>query len=205
MLPRTIRVKFRKTGDLQFISHLDLMRFMTKALVRARIPVVYTEGFNPHPKLTFGLPLSVGTQSVTEVMEFKIDREMENGEILERLNRNLPSDLQAFLAYDAPAGVKLSAIGWAEYEVRLDRAIEPESRLSGEIVVQKQTKSGEKTVDIAPMIRRYEYDGKVLRLVLCADSQNYLNPELVVKLFEAEDYTILRTRCFLTDGETEFR
>ena len=204
MLPRTIRVKFQKTGNLKFISHLDLMRFMTKALVRAKIPVVYTEGFNPHPKLTFGLPLSVGTSSVAELMEFKINEEMSNEDILERLNSNLPSALAALKVYDAPAGVKLSAIGWAEYEIRLDREISPQQVFVGDIVVRKQTKSGEKDVNIAPMIHHYEYDGEVLRVVLCADSQNYLNPELVVKLFGAEDYTILRTACLAADAQQEF-
>ena len=204
MLSGTIRVRFRKTGDLKFISHLDLMRFLTRALVRAKIPVAYTEGFNPHPKLTFGLPLSVGTESVCELMELRMEREMTQADFLAALNACLPEDLRADRAYIAPVGRKLSAIAWAEYEVRTDRSIDPDRHLSGSIPVCKQTKSGEKTVDIAPLIKRYDYDGEVLRLVLSADSQHYLNPETVIKLFAPEDYSVRRTRLFCQDGETEF-
>ena len=146
MLSGTIRVRFRKTGDLKFISHLDLMRFLTRALVRAKIPVAYTEGFNPHPKLTFGLPLSVGTESVCELMELRIEREMTQADFLAALNACLPEDLRADRAYIAPVGRKLSAIAWAEYEVRTDRSIDPDQYLQGSILVCKQTKSGEKVL-----------------------------------------------------------
>lgn len=205
MLSGTIRVKFRKVGNLQFISHLDLMRFMTKALVRAKIPVVYTEGFNPHPRLTFGLPLSVGTQSECELMEFKITGEAKEEDIRAALSRNLPPELAVLEVYQAPAGVKLSSIAFAEYEIRADRRLDVELVMKDEILATKQTKSGEKTVNIAPLIARYSYDGEVLRAVLCADSQNYLNPELLVKLFDVEDYTIVRTACYMADAVTPFR
>ena len=56
--PIPIRAKFYKVGSLQFISHLDLMRTMTRNMVRAGIPAWYSQGFNPRLKLTFSLPLS---------------------------------------------------------------------------------------------------------------------------------------------------
>lgn len=204
MLSGTIRVKFQKTGDLKFISHLDLMRFFTRALIRAKIPLVYTEGFNPHPKLTFGLPLSVGVESVCEWMEFRLAGEMTCEEIRERLNRCLPNELSVSEVYNAEGKEKLSSIAWAEYVFGFDCEIEPEKVLKAPIEVQKRTKSGEKTVDIAPMIRRYTYENGVLSAVLGADSRNYLNPELVAKLFGTENYTIRRTKCFLDDAEQVF-
>ena len=65
--PITVRIKFCKTGNLQFVSHLDLQRTFHRVLVRANIPMWYTKGFNPHAKLVFGLPLSVGTESICEM------------------------------------------------------------------------------------------------------------------------------------------
>ena len=59
---RCVRVWFHKTGPIRYISHLDLMRTMTRAIRRSRIPLWYTEGFNPHPYMTFALPLSLGMQ-----------------------------------------------------------------------------------------------------------------------------------------------
>ena len=58
--PKYIRFKFRKVGNLQYISHLDLQKAMAKVLVRAKAPLWYSKGFNPHAKLIFALPLSVG-------------------------------------------------------------------------------------------------------------------------------------------------
>ena len=82
-----IRIVFRKTGYLRYISHLDLQRTMQRALTRAQIPLWYTEGFNPHPYLCFASPLPVGVNSVTEMFDIKPDAEnrMAVEEIKERL------------------------------------------------------------------------------------------------------------------------
>ena len=77
--PKTVRIKFCKTGSLQFISHLDLQRTFHRILVRAGIPMWYTKGFNPHAKLVFGMPLSVGTESVCEMADLKIERKISVG------------------------------------------------------------------------------------------------------------------------------
>ena len=59
-VPRTVRIKFQKVGNLQYISHLDLQRSFNRVLVRAGLPLWYTKGFNPHIKMVFGMPLPVG-------------------------------------------------------------------------------------------------------------------------------------------------
>ena len=74
--PKNIRIKFLKTGSLQYISHLDLHRLINRALVRAGIPIWYTKGFNPHAKMVFALPLPVGVESVCEYLDVKIDKEI---------------------------------------------------------------------------------------------------------------------------------
>ena len=83
MLPTPIRIKFTKTGALQFISHLDLNRTMKTVMIRAKIPIHYSEGFNPHPKMVFALPLSIGAESVCELLDIKIDLEMTSYEIIQ--------------------------------------------------------------------------------------------------------------------------
>ena len=72
--PRPIRVKFRKVGDLQYISHLDLQRTFSRVLVRAGLPLWYTQGFNPHIKMVFGLPLPVGCESECEFLDLRLAR-----------------------------------------------------------------------------------------------------------------------------------
>ena len=87
--PITLRVKFCKVGNLQYISHLDLVRTMMKIIVRANLPLWYTEGFNPKPKLTFATPLSIGTESVCEFMDIRLTEKIEPQKAIDALNANI--------------------------------------------------------------------------------------------------------------------
>lgn len=87
---REVRLRFSKTGRLKYISHLDINRAMSRALKRAGIPLWYTEGFNPHPYMSFSLPLSLGVESLCESVDLRITGEITNKEIKDRLNSVLP-------------------------------------------------------------------------------------------------------------------
>lgn len=198
--PAPVRIIFSKTGKLKFISHLDLIRTMKAALLRAGVPVWYTEGFNPHPKMVFALPLSLGTESLCEYMDFKITRPMDHPEITARLNRALPPEIKVLHTY-IPKN-KFSESAWAEYLIDSPEKIDISPLLQEQLVVMKKTKSGEKEVDIAPQIKFAKLDGKFLRVILRADNANFLNPELIVKTLGLSDYSITRTHVFLEDGIT---
>ena len=109
--PRTVRLKFCKVGTLQYISHLDLQRTFNRIINRACLPVWYTKGFNPHIKLVFSTPLSVGAQSVCEYLDIRIDREMSCEEIKERLNAEMTDEFYITDAY-LPSS-DFSEIAWA--------------------------------------------------------------------------------------------
>ena len=87
MLP--VRVFFRKKGKLKYISHLDLMRAVTRGLMRSGLPIVYTEGFNPHPKLVFALPLSVGMAGENEMCDVGLLKDMDKAQLPPYLHRDL--------------------------------------------------------------------------------------------------------------------
>ena len=189
---------------LQFISHLDLMRTMTSALIRAGIPVYYSEGFNPHPKISFALPLSIGTQSICEYMDLKITKPMGKEEIRDALNAVLPEELRMLEVF-SPVH-KCQEIGWAEYEIGMDRAVDMEAFLGAPVIVRKKTKSGtEKEIDIRRQIKSWKSEGNTLTVLLAAGNQDYLNPESLVKALGPIDYTIMRKHVYLADGETLFR
>ena len=97
--PVPMRLKFCKKGDLQYISHLDLQRVMSRVIVRSGIPAWYTQGFNPHAKMVFAMPLSIGAQSVCEYLDIKIDKEISTDEILARLNAEVTDDMKFSEAY----------------------------------------------------------------------------------------------------------
>src|SRR5689334_18250150 len=69
-----VRIRFSKLGKVRFTSHRDVARMWERALRRAAVPVAYTEGFSPHPKLSFGLALSTGHESLGEYLDVDIDR-----------------------------------------------------------------------------------------------------------------------------------
>ncbi len=222
--PRTVRLKFKKVGTLQYISHLDLQRTFIRVINRACIPVWYTKGFNPHAKLVFSTPLSVGAQSEYEFLDVRIDRDMPPEEIMARLNHELTDELCITDAY-LPT-TDFSSIAWASYEMEIHT--EGASQALADAMAQtlttsplnliKRTKSGEKEVDIVPLIRSVSLSfdpttGNIrLEAVLRALSTEFLNPEMLITGLKQKNgilggdpskewYTILRTAVMTEDGE----
>lgn len=203
MLSEAVRIKFSKVGSLQFISHLDLNRTMKTVMIRAGIPIKYSEGFNPHPKMVFALPLSIGAESVTELLDFKITKPMPKAELIERLNNAFPPEMRVLDAYKPNS--KFLSIRYAEYELENDEDFSVEELEKDEIVLLKRTKSGEKMTDIKPMINSYKKEGNRLTCVLSASPDRYLNPDYIAKVLGIPDCTVLRKRVLLDDGVTEFK
>ena len=227
--PKTVRILFRKVGDLQYISHLDLQRTFARVLVRAAIPMWYTQGFNPHAKVIFGLPLSVGSESECEFIDLRIDRDIPPERVKAQLNAELTEEMQILEAYEPTTAMQ--AIAWAKYEIclhleRADAALAKALEAlytTSPLTVTKKTKSGEKEIDIVPLIRsvKVTYDPQKpqdlhIRAILSAGSESHLNPEFLIKTAKErgliltgdparETYSILRTHTYLADGVTEFR
>ena len=210
MVSQSIRIAFSKTGKMQFISHLDLCRTMRSACKRARLPMKYTEGFNPHMKMTFALPLSIGTESECEFMDLALLEPMEEQELISRLQAQLPAEIHV-KSVAAPV-YPYAQIGWAAYVIVFAKgqtdAQAVEALLSSPLVITKRTKNGDREVDIAQSVRCFsvtEAEGKtVLNVLLRADNAGYLNPEYLAKAIGAQDYTIRRVGVYLADGETAF-
>ena len=222
--PINLRVKFKKVGNLQYISHLDLVRTMNKIIVRAKLPLWYTEGFNPKPKMVFAAPLSTGVESLCEYMDLRLTERMNPDAAMEILNRNMTGEMQVLEAYYP--STKLTDLKWLSYTVtvlgtnitaelvdKCNEALDAE-----EIKVIKKTKSGEREVDIKPMIKSASAvldSGKIrISCILSADSERFLNPEYLVKYLReragiltsenllSESYTVLREKAFLENMES---
>ena len=216
-----LRVKFKKVGDLQYISHLDLVRTMHKIIVRAGLPLWYTEGFNPKPKMAFAAPLSVGTESLCEFMDLRVTEAISPEEILARLNKNMTDEMQALEAYYPTT--KLTELAYLSYTVTM-HTVDLDAELlekcrealdSPEMKIQKKTKSGEAVVDIKPLVKEAKLDivdGElVLNCILSADPSAFLNPDLLVKYLKnttgiltsgsltEEWFTVLRKEAYTKD------
>ena len=226
----TLRVKFKKVGALQYVSHLDLVRTMHKIVTRAALPLWYTEGFNPKPKLIFAAPLSVGIESVTEYVDIKLVDDIPPEEAMRRLNANMTDEMQVLEAYYTET--KPTTLKWLSYKITVhtdgaDEAVAERCNAlfaSDVIEVAKKGKLGDepKLVNIKPQIKsaaaRYdgEMDAIVVDALLSSDSSAFLNPEYLVKAMRSyvgilknpditsEFWSIMRLEAF-TEDMTPFR
>jgi len=218
---RTLRVRFAKTGPALYISHLDLSKVMSRCIVRSGLPVYYTEGFNPIPKLVYATPLSVGCGGDEEVLDIRLMQDVSNAEALRRLRLTMADGIVVKEVYTAKG--KISDIQYAENEILYggftvtpDVAERVEAYFRAPVWMLKKTKSGEKEVDITTFIRSLRADlvDGCLRItaVTAASQESFLNPEYIAAAIEKEFalsgkdgyHTICRKRLLLADG-TVFR
>ena len=191
-----IRIYFVKQGTSKYMSHLDLMRCMIRTIRRAGVPIWYTEGFNPHPFMTFALPLSLGTAGLCESMDVRLTDSMGFDEVKSRLNAALCEGIEVTeVNY---VGEKATAIHSAVYRIGLTAADMGGEALSAaledylsqaEIIVQKKNKKKQLVdIDIKPHIMDFsvsaEGDRAVLAIRLPAGNALNINPNIVLKGFE---------------------
>ena len=148
----TVRVFFAKEGRLKYISHLDVTRCLSRVFNRCGLPIWYTQGYNPHPYLTFALPLPLGVDSRCESFDFRLTDATDYQTVQDRLNAALPDDLRVLRAAAPVYGPE--AICWADYRLTFrdgDTAVaEQLQRFLAEphLPVIKKTKKGEQQVDL---------------------------------------------------------
>lgn len=221
---RAVRLNFSKTGRAIYISHLDINRMMTRAVRRAKLPMWYTEGFNPHPYLTFALPLSLGQSSDCEYMDIRIEGDITDEEIMNRLNAVLPEGVK-ILSVSAPV-YDAKEIEKALYFVKLifkdaetskSFAERAQTLAEGEeLLAEKRGKKGHRKVMKQINLIDFIYDMKFstadnivnLQCVLAAGNTNNLNPTLLVETLEKEigiehemEY-IVRRKLITKDNKT---
>ena len=88
------RLEFSKKGLLRYISHLDLLRLFQRAVRRAEIPVVFSQGFHPIPKIKFERALKLGVESESEKLFLRLYIPLAPEELVTRLNSQLPPGIQ---------------------------------------------------------------------------------------------------------------
>ncbi len=214
---RCVRVWFKKMGMSRYVSHLDLMRAMTRSVRRARVPLWYTEGFNPHPYITFALPLSLGMESLYESMDMRIEGESTNEDIFNMLKGSMPPGIEITAVKDPVYDPKKIAFG--EFDIFFDCEKNPESliglieeMLSGEeLIVQKLGKKGRhkvlKDINLIEFIKQYKIgklDNRVkLSVTLPAGSTTNVNPSLLAdeiqKRAQGVSYSLVRKKLLIED------
>ena len=217
----TLRFRYEKRGALSYISHLDVLRTMLKALRRVGLPLAYSEGFSPHPKLTFAAPLPVGQESVCEYLDVRMEEPCDPAEAMAALNATLPEGL-CLTAAGYPTA-KFAAVDRATYRITI-RTAGADAALAEKCVsiltarpllVFKRSKAGDRDVDVSPNLLAVsgEYrDGAILlTLTLRAEGGAFLNTDYLLGLLRrdagilstdplSESATVLRISLADADG-----
>lgn len=192
-------LEFSKCGYIKYISHLDLQRLFKRAFRRAGIPLSYSHGFNPHPKMSLCQPLSLGYEAECEWLEFETDKNIDKITCTEDLQYTLPEGINIKNVGKVNEKKSIAAsIKEAEYEVRfpIDKERKDFNELlrkylaQDEIIVKKKQKKKKelKTVNIRNKIKNIEIINNderklALNLILDCGSSSNLSPELVINSF----------------------
>ena len=186
------RIKFKKEGNLRFIGHLDVMRHFQKVMRRARIPIAFTAGYNPHMIMSFASPLGIGLTSQGEYFDIELAGHISSAEAVRRMNAVTAEGMEVISFRQIAEEKKMTAMAIAsaaDYLVgckcRENGAVFTQERITGflgqqEIVVTKQTKRSEQEADIRPLIYQMELTKEGIYLQLAAGSAQNLKPELVM-------------------------
>ncbi|MFF9772472.1 TIGR03936 family radical SAM-associated protein [Streptomyces sp. NPDC013978] len=149
-----IRLRYTKRGRLRFTSHRDFQRAFERALRRAEVPMAYSAGFTPHPKVSYANAAPTGTGSEAEYLEIALTEARDPEKLRILLDESLPTGLDIVDAVEARTSGLADRLTASEWELRLD-GVDPEEAAravevfkSAELVeVQRRTKNGMRTFD----------------------------------------------------------
>lgn len=181
-----IRIKFTKNEMVKYLGHLDIMRAFQRFFNCAEVQMTYSEGFNPHQKMHFALPLGVGITSTAEYLDAEIADGQDCAQICRRLNEvsGQGFEILAVKPLLENAAKAMAAVCYASCEIRFDREYDLQlvrylDRPS--VIIRKKTKTGFKDVDVTQLIEHMEQNGNCLNILMKAGSENNLKPELIAE------------------------
>jgi len=206
------RITFTKQGPLRYTGHLDLHRLWERAMRRAELPITYSQGFHPQPKISLAAALPLGFSSRGEVLDVRLNEDIPVEEISTRLKDNLPPDIQVLKveSVDERAPALQTQVLSATYEARLSEPIDPSelTRRVEEMMIAEtlpRERRG-KSYDLRPLIEMLsvvtEANGKVwMRMVLAAREGATGRPEEVLTALGIEPDTVRveRTRLIFQE------
>ena len=212
-------IKYARGEEVKYISHLDFVKFIQRAVRRADLPMLYSYGFNPHPQMAIALPLSVGVTSDCELMRIGFDGDFLEDEIKNTLNSVLPDGFSVTMVKNCKESkIDFSTINRADYickcEVEGKTEFDVEKFLSNDkILVMKKSKSGIKEADIKSHIHFMELidvndDIVTFSMCLSAGNEYNLKPDTVIDAmmkydedFKVNFYNVHRCALLVDDKE----
>ncbi len=205
-----LRIRFTKHGAVRYIGHLDMQRFFQRANRRAEIKVVYSEGFSPHQKMSFAMPLSVGYESDAEYFDLEVAEAASSDDIIRRLNEQMTDGIEVTGCVLLPDDSEnaMASVRAADYLVRFKEGSRPESDIGSSVnrfndadsfIVRKENKKANKRkkgrssgkegeapaykeIDLKQFVHTLNVtdDGEGVFMKVSAGSADNIKPELVI-------------------------
>ncbi|TNF54878.1 TIGR03960 family B12-binding radical SAM protein [bacterium] len=162
-----IRVRYSKTGELKYLSHREVITALLRGIRRAKISLLYSKGFHPHPKISLGPALPVGVEGASEYFDIEVSDPLHPGEIPSLINETLPEGLKILdtKRVDRNCGPLDNTVSRYEYEIRIDKTMHKpiHSFLSLPSCIVSR---GKQRVDLRPMVEKAEINNTLLKLML---------------------------------------
>jgi len=199
-----IRTRFCKIDLIKFISHLDLIRMMERSLRRSNVPLAFSQGFNPHPKIAFATALSIGVSSEGEYMDIEITDQIDIEMFKEEMNKQLPNGLKLLkcIYVDEKSKSLMAVIDYSDYIVKCEledglsetditNAVElflhQENIFMSKVNYKRKNKISQE-INIRPLIKSMEIvDVKareiIIKMNVATGSKGNLKPEIVIERF----------------------
>ncbi|MBQ8973939.1 MAG: DUF2344 domain-containing protein [Clostridia bacterium] len=182
-------IRFGKEPRLRFISHLDMQRFFQRALNRTGLPIAYTQGFNPHPVLSFGSALALGWTSEYEILDIKLAVPMGRKRTEEAMRAALPPELPVLETrmVDDKHPAPMAQVRASDYRIQVDA--QAAEALHGalnaflqmdSVPAMRKTKSGEREIDIRPLLIEAKAEDYGLWARLSLTERDTLKPDLLL-------------------------
>jgi len=188
-----VRVEYRVSGLVRFISHLDLMRAFFRACLRAKLPVAVSQGYSPHLRLSFGPPLSVGMTSSREFVDIRLQKPVASDILRNKLQKGLPHGIQIAGVEIVPDDVAslTKTISYAVYLISVPLAVEHnmsekiEGFLNKEsIVIKRKGPKKEKLLDVRPLVKNIFFKNNYLEMHVIFGERGSVRPiEVLACLF----------------------
>ncbi|MBI4745783.1 MAG: TIGR03960 family B12-binding radical SAM protein [Deltaproteobacteria bacterium] len=206
---RRIRLTYSKLNDARFLGHLELSSLFARAVRRAGVPVRYSAGFHPAPKITFSPPISLGMESLEEFADIEIEGYLASNEARDRLNLQLPEGIRIETAIDVPISspAVTSAVTKSDYEIKWSvvsgqwPVVLRDFMARGSFLFKKERTGRE--YDIRPLIERLDtVDNKILMTIKSGKEGGIKPGELMQTLFGLGDeetrlLRVVKTRTYL--------
>lgn len=192
-----IRMKFSKTGPLMYVGHLDTLRYFQKVFRRSGVDIAYSNGFSPHQILSFAAPLGIGVTSEGEYLDTEFHSVTTSEEMLGQINAATLTpyiEITELVALEEGAKKAMAAVAGADYRISFATKYQyreailkavPEFLEQTELIITKQTKKGEREVDLRPLIHQLEVQNDALTMRLTTGSNNNLRPDTVMESLTA--------------------